>query len=259
MAVLSFFANPHRFMAVSKPFAWGFTTLGVGFILWGVYNGLVVAPPDARQGDAARIMYVHVGSAWMASFAYAFMAGASVVSLVWRHAVADVAAKSAAPLGAAFTALCLITGSIWGYPIWGTWWEWDGRMTSVLVLFFIYLAYIAVWQAMETPQKAARAAAILCLVGSLNLPIIYYSVDWWYTLHQTKTFFTGEENATIEFKTPMYTVALGYLALFGGLTLLNMRAEILETRAEMLRQRRLAKADKEQGLGSLSGGLVQAE
>lgn len=241
MAVMSIFANPHRFMGVSKWFAWGFTALGVAMIGYGVFQGLFVAPADYQQGDAARIMYIHVGSMWLSLFAYAFMAGASFVSIVWRHALADVAAKSAAPIGAAFTALGLITGSIWGKPMWGTWWEWgDARITSVLILFFVYLAYIAIWQAMETPQKAARAAAILCLVGAINLPIIHYSVEWWNTLHQTATFFTGEENATIGFKIPMYIVAVGYLALFGGLTLINMRAEIMLTRAEMLAQRRQA-------------------
>jgi len=240
--MFSIFANPHRFMSVSRPFAWGFTLLGVLGVAAGVWLGLFWAPSDFRQGDAARIMFVHVPSAWLAMFAFAFMAGASLISLVWRHALADVAAKSAAPAGAVFTGVCLATGSIWGYPIWGTWWEWDARMTSVLILFFIYLGYIALWQAMETPQKAARAAAILALVGAVNLPIITFSVEWWNTLHQTKTFFTGDENATAGFRYPMYIVALGYLSLFGGLTLLNMRAEIMLTRADMIRQRRLAQA-----------------
>lgn len=242
MDVLSVFANPHRFMSVSKPFAWTFTVLGAGLILYGIYLGLYEAPADVRQGDAARIMFVHVPSAWLCMFIFAFMAVASLISIVWRHALADVAAKSAAPIGAAFTALCLMTGSIWGYPIWGTWWEWDGRMTSVLILFFIYLGYIAVWNAMETPQKAARAAAIVCLVGAINLPIIHYSVEWWNTLHQTRTFFTGGDEATYGFKIPMYVVALGYLSLFGGLTLFNMRAEVMMTRAEMMLQRKLAGA-----------------
>jgi heme exporter protein C len=243
MAVLSVFANPHRFMAVSKPFAWAFTLLGIGLILWGgYYMGLYTAPTDYRQGDAARIMYMHVPASWLAVLAYAFMAGASFISLVWKHALADIAAKSAAPIGAAFTAMCLIEGSIWGAPIWGTWWEWDGRTTSVLILFFIYLGYIAIWQAMETPQKAARAAAILCLVGVINLPIIHFSVEWWNTLHQGSTFLTSKNTAPIQFKVPMYTVALGFLSLFGGLTLINMRAEIMKTRADMLNQRRQATA-----------------
>lgn len=243
MAVLSVFANPHRFMAISKPFAWVFTLIGIGLILWGgIYMGLFTAPTDYRQGDAARIMYMHVPSMWLSVLAYAFMAGASFISLVWRHALADVAARSAAPIGAAFTALGLITGSIWGAPIWGTWWEWDGRTTSVLVLFFIYLGYMAIWQAMETPQKAARAAAILCLVGVINLPIIHFSVEWWNTLHQSSTFLTSKNVAPLSYKIPMYTVALGYLALFGGLTLVNMRADIMKTRADMLAQRKLQAA-----------------
>ncbi len=243
MAVLSVFANPHRFMAISKPFAWGLTILGIVVIAWGgYYMGLYTAPTDYRQGDAARIMYMHVPASILAILAYAFMAGASFVSLIWRHALADVAARSAAPIGAAFTALCLIEGSIWGRPIWGTWWEWDGRTTSVLILFFIYLGYMAIWGAMETPQKAARAAAILCLVGVINLPIIHYSVVWWNTLHQGSTFFTTKNVAPLSYKIPMYIVMLGFLSLFGGLTLVNMRADIMKTRADMLAQRKLQAA-----------------
>jgi heme exporter protein C len=186
-------------------------------------------------------MFVHVPAMWLSLFAYAFMVGASLISFVWRHAIADVAAKSAAPIGAVFTAIGLMTGSIWGYTTWGTWWEWgDARLVSVLVLFFIYLGYIAVWQAMETPQKAARAASILCLVGAVNIPIIHFSVEWFAVLHQQSTFMTTDDKATAEFKIPMYISALGYLALFGGLTLMNMRAEIMKTRAEMLFQRRQA-------------------
>lgn len=235
MAVMSYFANPHRFMAASKWPAWGFTALGLVLVAVGVYYGLFVVPEDHQQGDGARIMFVHVPAMWLSLFAYAFMTGASLVSFIWRHAIADVAAKSAAPTGAALTALGLLTGSIWGYPTWGTWWEWgDARLVSVLILFFIYLGYIAIWSAMDTPQKAARAAAILCLIGAVNLPVIHFSVEWFSTLHQVQM------KAADEFKYPMYIVALGYLSLFGGFTLLNMRAEIMNTRAEMLIQRRQA-------------------
>ncbi len=235
MAVMSYFANPHRFMAASKWPAWGFTALGLVLVAVGVYYGLFVVPEDHQQGDGARIMFVHVPAMWLSLFAYAFMTGASLVSFIWRHAIADVAAKSAAPTGAALTALGLLTGSIWGYPTWGTWWEWgDARLVSVLILFFIYLGYIAIWSAMDTPQKAARAAAILCLIGAVNLPIIHFSVEWFSTLHQVQM------KADDAFKYPMYIVALGYLSLFGGFTLLNMRAEIMNTRAEMLIQRRQA-------------------
>ncbi len=240
MDALSVFSNPHRFMAASKPFAWGFTILGAAVIAWGVYQGLYVAPADYRQGDAARIMFVHVPSMWLSLFVYAFMAGASFVSIVWRSPLADICAKSCAPIGAGFTALGLITGSIWGKPMWGTWWEWDARITSVLILFFIYLGYMAIWQAMETQQKAARAAAIVCLVGAINLPIIHFSVDWWNTLHQTSTFLTDKKTTTLAYKGPMYMIALGYLALFGGLALLNMRAEVFQRRAELKLQRKMA-------------------
>lgn len=233
MAVMSFFHNPHRFMANSVLPAWGFTLLGAATIAIGLGYGFFLTPEDFQQDERARMMFVHVPAMWLSMFAYAFMVGASFISFVWRHAIADVAAKSAAPIGAVFTAIGLMTGSIWGYTTWGTWWEWgDARLVSVLVLFFIYLGYMAIWQAMETPQKAARAAAILCLAGAVNLPIIHFSVEWFATLHQVSM------KATNEFKYPMYVVALGYLSLFGGLTLLNMRAEIMNTRAEMLAQRR---------------------
>jgi heme exporter protein C len=243
MDALSVFSNPHRFMAVSKPFAWGFTLLGVLVVAWGVYQGLYVAPADFKQGDAAKIMFVHVPASWLSLFVYAFMACASFISLVWRSPLADICAKSCAPIGAAFTALCLATGSIWGKPMWGTWWEWDARITSVLILLFIYLGYMAIWGAMETQQKASRAAAILCLVGAVNLPIIHFSVDWWNTLHQTSTFLTDKPAATSEYRWPMYFTFLGgYLALFGGLTLLNMRAEVFLRRAELIIQRRQSAA-----------------
>jgi heme exporter protein C len=240
MDAFSVFNNPHKFMGASKPFAWGFTLLGIGIVVWGIYQGLYVVPADFRQGDAAKIMFVHVPSSWLALFIYLFMASASFISFVWRSPLADICAKSCAPIGAVFTALCLFTGSVWGKPMWGTWWEWsDPRIVSVVILFFFYLGYMAIWQAMETPQKASRAAAILCMVGAINLPVIHYSVEWWNSLHQTTTFLTDKEVTTNEYKWPMYiTIALGYLALFGGLTLFNMRAEVNLRRAEMLIQRR---------------------
>ncbi|HEY7797352.1 MAG TPA: cytochrome c biogenesis protein CcsA, partial [Hyphomonadaceae bacterium] len=160
MDAFSVFNNPHKFMGASKPFAWGFTLLGIAIVAWGIYQGLYVVPPDFRQGDAAKIMFVHVPASWLTLFIYLFMAGASFISFVWRSPLADICAKSCAPIGAVFTALCLFTGSVWGKPMWGTWWEWsDPRIVSVVILFFFYLGYMAIWQAMETPQKASRAAA----------------------------------------------------------------------------------------------------
>lgn len=232
MDALSVFSNPHRFMAVSKPFAWGFTILGVLVVAWGVYQGLYIAPADFKQGDAAKIMFVHVPASWLSLFIYAFMASASFISLVWRSPLADICAKSCAPIGAAFTALCLATGSIWGKPMWGTWWEWDARITSVLILLFIYLGYMAVWQAMETQQKASRAAAILCLVGAVNLPIIHFSVDWWNTLHQPSTGLTSTVHQSI--RVPLLVSAVGFSLLFFAIHMQAMRNEVLRRRVKAL-------------------------
>ena len=145
----------------------------------GIYLAMFVAPPDYQQGESARIMFVHVPSAWMALFVYATMAVASASALIWKHPLADLTAKSCAPIGAGFTAMALLTGALWGQPMWGTWWVWDARLTSVLILFFLYLGYMALWRAIEDPAKAARAAALLAIVGAINLPIIKFSVEWW--------------------------------------------------------------------------------
>ena len=174
------FANPLRYQRIADavlPWAGG---LAVMLSVVGLYLALVVAPPDYQQGEAYRIMFVHVPAAWMALMVYAMMAVASVVALVWRHPLAEMA-RAAAPIGAAFTAIALVTGSLWGKPMWGTFWVWDARLTSVLILLFLYLGYIALHDAFDEPGRGARAAAILCLVGSINLPIIKFSVDWWNT------------------------------------------------------------------------------
>jgi heme exporter protein C len=254
----STFANPHRFMTLTQNL--GLPVLGLaGLVLAvGVYNGLFVAPADYRQGDAARIMFIHVPAAMMCMGAYAAMAGASLSSLIWKHALADIAGKSIAPIGAVFTLICLLTGSLWGKPIWNTWWEWDARLTSVLILFFLYLGYIAIWSAFETVQKAGRAAAILCLVGVVNLPIIKWSVEWWSTLHQKASIrladdWTSKLGKPAEiihselpepFLSPLLIVLLGFILLFVGLTILNMRAEILNRSAEALIQKRYAEEDE---------------
>src|ERR1700733_11253289 len=159
------YANPTRFMALSGALLPWLATATALLLAVGLYLSLFVAPPDYQQGDTVRVMFVHVPAAWTAMMAYGLMAAASLVGLVWRHPLADVAAKSAAPLGALFTALGLITGSLWGRPMWGTWWVWDGRLTSFLLLLFLYLGYIALWNAIEDETRAARAAAILALVG----------------------------------------------------------------------------------------------
>src|ERR671929_1240667 len=176
-------ANPSRFLTLSGrilPWLSAATLLAFAF---GIAQ-VLAAPDDYQQGATAKIMYIHVPSAWLSMFIWGVMSIAALGTLVWRHPLADVAGKAAAPIGAAFTLLCLITGSLWGRPMWGTYWVWDGRLTSVLVLFLMYLGVIALWRTIEEPSRAARAAAILTLVGALNLPIIKFSVDWWSTLHQ---------------------------------------------------------------------------
>ena len=178
------YANPLRFQRVADAvFPW---VAWAALILTpaALYLALCEAPADYQQGEAYRIMYVHVPAAWMALFGYLVVAGGSAAGFVWRHPLAEVAARAAAPIGAAFTAIALFTGSVWGKPMWGTWWVWDARLTSVLILLFLYLGYMALHDAFEDPARGARAAGILALVGVVNLPIIHFSVDWWNTLHQ---------------------------------------------------------------------------
>jgi heme exporter protein C len=224
-------ANPARFMRVSGavlPWIGGLTAavLAVG-IVW----ALLLAPPDYQQGESVRIMFIHVPSAIMAEGVYYFIALASFVALVWRHPLADVAAQAAAPLGAAFTLVCLATGSLWGRPMWGAWWVWDARLTSVLVLFLFYVAYLALRASIDDETKAARAAAILALVGLVNLPIVHFSVYWWNSLHQGSSMFTPGALAPV-YAAPLYLMLVAYLAGFGSLWLVRIRGEVWRRRAE---------------------------
>jgi heme exporter protein C len=230
------FANPARFMRYSSVIlpwcAWASGLL----IVVGLYLALFVAPPDYQQGDAVRIMFIHVPSAWMSTFVYAVMASASAAALIWRHPLADIAAQAAAPLGAGFTLLCLVTGSLWGEPMWGTWWVWDARLTSVLVLFFLYLGYIALVNAFDEPVRGARAGAILALVGIVNLPIIKFSVDWWNTLHQPASVFRiGGPTIDATMLWPLLIMAVGFTLFFVTLLLLRMRTALLAAKIRVLR------------------------
>lgn len=202
----------------------------VGFV-W----GLVFAPPDYQQGDTVRIMFVHVPAAWSSLLCYSLIAVASVISLIWRHALADVAAKSAAPLGAAFTFLALVTGMLWGQPMWGTFWVWDARLTSFLVLFFIYIGYMALWETIDDPQKAGRAAAILGVVGFINVPIVKFSVDWWNTLHQPASI-SRLDGPAIHWTIliPLLIMAVAYTMFFFALLFIRMRTEIMKRRVRSL-------------------------
>jgi heme exporter protein C len=227
-------ANPARFMKLSGQLLPWFAGAASILIGAGIYMAFA-CPPDYQQGDTVRIMFIHVPAAWVAMTAYGAMAVASFFSLVWRHPLADVAAKTAAPLGALFTALALITGSLWGRPMWGAYWVWDGRLTSFLLLLFLYLGYIALWNAIEDETRAARAAAILALVGVADLVVIKFSVDWWTTLHQGESIFRmdGPTIAGV-FLWPLFTMMGGYTALFFSLWMIRIRTEILERRARTL-------------------------
>lgn len=236
--MFAYFANPARFMALSVWLGPACLALAGMLFALGAPWALLISPADYQQGETVRIMYVHVPAAWWSMGVYAFMGVASLVGLVWRHALADVAARAAAPIGATFAGICLITGSLWGAPTWGTWWEWDGRLTSMLVLFVIYLGYIALWNAIENEERAARLAAILCLAGLVNLPIIKFSVDWWSTLHQPASIMrAGGSAIDASMMGPLLIMASAFLSLFVGLLMVSMRASIHRRRVETARMR----------------------
>jgi heme exporter protein C len=227
-------ANPTRFLALSgavQPWLYGLT---VAVLAAGLFLGLS-APDDYQQGATVKIMFIHVPFAWISMMAWTVMSASALGTLVWRHPLADVAVKAAAPIGAVFTALALITGSIWGRPMWGTWWVWDARLTSVFILFLMYLGLIALTRALDDPGRSARSAAILVLVGFINIPIIKFSVDWWNTLHQPASVMrAGGPSMPAVFLWPLLICALGFTLLFFALHLTAMRTEILRRRVRAL-------------------------
>jgi heme exporter protein C len=228
----AFLSNPERFMAFSRWAAPLFGLIAIGLAVWGLTLGFNV-PDDYQQGQTVRIMFIHVPAAWLCMFIYMCLAVASFLSLIFRHVLADAAAQAAAPLGAAFTFLALVTGSLWGRPMWGAYWVWDARLTSVLVLFLLYLAYMALRASLDDETKAARAAAILALVGAINLPIVHFSVDWWNTLHQGASVFRADGPTLAPvFLHPLLIMALAYMAAFGSLWLVRIRGEVWRRRAE---------------------------
>ncbi len=221
------FANPTRFLRIANAVLPWFAGLTVICFVAGLYLGLITAPPDYQQGETVRIMFVHVPAAWMALFVYSVMALASAVGFIWKHPLNDLVAKTSAPIGAAFTFLALVTGALWGQPMWGTWWVWDARLTSVLVLFFLYLGYMALWQAYDNPVKAAKPAAILALVGFVNVPIIKFSVDWWNTLHQPASVVTMEgPKMGNEFLIPLLVMAAAFKFYYLTVLIYRLRTEI---------------------------------
>jgi heme exporter protein C len=229
------FANPGRFLRLSGVVLPWLAAAGVILTAVGLTWGLFFSPADWQQGDAVRIMYVHVPAAWLASAGYLALATCSFVSLIWRHPLADLAAAEIGPVGAGFTALCLGTGSLWGKPMWGAWWVWDARLTSVLVLFFLYVGHVALVRAFDDPQRGYRSGAILALIGVVNLPIVRFSVDWWNTLHQPDTItLTGAPSIYIGMLWPLLFSALGYTFVFAALVVARTRAAVMERRIRAL-------------------------
>lgn len=230
--MLTRYANPARFMALSSwamPLA---ALLAAALFAVATPWGLFYAPADYQQGESVRIMYVHVPAAWWALGLYVAMGVASLMSLVWRHLLADVAARAMAPVGAAYCGLCLVTGSLWGEPTWGTWWVWDARLTSMLVLFLTYLGYLALWASIEDEARAARLAAILCLAGLINIPIVRFSVEWWSTLHQGPSLLRdGGSAIDPAMLQPLLLMAGAYAAAAAAIVMALMRAEIYRRRA----------------------------
>jgi heme exporter protein C len=227
-------ANPSRFVTLtSRALPWLSAATALAFAV-GI-SQVFLAPDDYQQGATVKIMFVHVPAAWLGIFAWALMSAAALGTLVWRHPLADVAAKAAAPIGAAFTLMCLVTGSLWGRPMWGTYWVWDARLTSVLVLFLMYLSVIALWRTIDDPTQAARAAAVLTLVGAINIPIIKFSVDWWNTLHQPASVLRlGGPTIHSAILVPLIVMVVAFTLLFVTLHLAAMRNEIMRRRVRAL-------------------------
>ena len=235
-------ANPVRFLKIARPLTpwlgWGGALLAAAALA----AGLFLAPGDYLQGDSVRIMYVHVPAAWLGMAGWTGIAVASLAQLVWRHPLTGVAARAIAVPGALFTAICLVTGSLWGRPTWGTYWEWDGRMTSMLILLFLYIGYIALADADRERGGDGRMAAIFGLIGAVNIPIIRFSVEWWNTLHQGQSisFTGGGSSIDSSMLWPLFGSALGFSLLFGAIVLMRMRTALARQKIEARLRRRAA-------------------
>ena len=222
-------ASPKHFYRLAGLWIPWLAVICAGFMLTGLYQGLLVAPPDYQQGESYRIMFIHVPAAWMSMFVYVVMAGAGAIGLIWHMKLAEIVAISSAPIGASFTFLALVTGSIWGKPMWGTWWVWDARLTSELILLFLYLGVIALYNAVDDKRTAARATSILALVGVVNIPIIHYSVEWWNTLHQGPTV-TKFDTPSLDIRMliPLLLMAVAFKLFYAVVVLMRSRCEVLQ-------------------------------
>ena len=228
-------ANPNRFNRITEKIQPCILFITIITLISGLYFGLFDSPKDYQQGDAVRIMYVHVPSAWLASFLYFSLAISCVFYLVWKHPLADLVSSSIAPIGALFSALTLVTGSLWGKPMWGTWWVWDARLTSMLVLFFFYLGYILLSNSFERKIDGSKTASVLAIVGLINLPIVKFSVDWWHTLHQPASIIKiGGPSIDDKMLLPLtlMIIALSFFSLY--LIILNVKTKLIEKKCEAL-------------------------
>ncbi|MBE8220375.1 MAG: heme ABC transporter permease [Alphaproteobacteria bacterium] len=227
------YANPMRFMALAQHLHFWVWAAALALLAWGFYQ-VAHVPPDYQQGSLVRILFVHVPAAWMAMFIYSFICAASLIGLILHHPLAYLAARAAAPIGAVFTLIMLLTGALWGQPTWGVWWVWDARLTSALVLLFIYAGYMALWYAIEDDTQATKATAILAIAGFINIPIIKFSVDWWNTLHQPASIMRLSSPALdVAFLYPLLWVAAGFTLLFVALLLTRMQTYIWQQKYKM--------------------------
>lgn len=243
------YANPARFLRLAKWLTPLFLALGMVLTAGALFWGLTQVPAERLQGETVRIVFIHVPTAWLGMMGWMAIAGASLTELVWRHPLAAIAARAAAVPGAVFTAICLATGSLWGRPAWGTWWVWDGRLTSMLVLLFLYLGYSALAQASDAQggdSGSSRVAAIFGLVGAVNIPIIHYSVLWWNSLHQPPSITMGKSAMSADYLVPLLTATIGFSLIFGAVVLMRMRAILAERQAEArLRRKAMVEAGGE--------------
>lgn len=230
------FANPARFLRIAAVVLPWSAAAAVLFLGVGLYYALFASPADYQQGESVRIMYIHVPSAWMGMFCYTAMAVSSAVALIWKHPLADLIAKATSPVGAGFTFICLVTGSLWGKPMWGTWWAWDARLTSMLILLFLYFGHMALINAFDDPTRGAKAASILALAGFVNVPIIKFSVDWWNTLHQPASVVKmGGPAIDSSMLIPLLLMALGFKAYYITVLILRIRAEVAGAKIRTIR------------------------
>jgi heme exporter protein C len=239
------FANPKRFLSLARPLTPWLLVLGLLMAGAALAMGLTVVPAERLQGETVRILFLHVPAAWLGMAGWTTIAAASLAEIVWRHPLAAIAGRAAALPGAFFTALCLVTGSLWGRPAWGTWWEWDGRLTSMLVLLFLYFGYIALAGATAREGGSSRIPAIFGLVGIVNVPVIHYSVLWWYSIHQAPSFSMTGSTMAPAFRFPLLVSTVGFTCLFAAVVLMRMRALLAEKQADARLRRRARDADLE--------------